>query len=145
MPKACISFIVALVLAVLAGGCDFPHDPEGTTERVLERGKVRVGLVGDASSAATRALVDSIGSATSARAEIVDGVAEVLLPRVEAGDLDVVVGRFAANSPWRGRVAFTQAGTRENTDSDEPVVRAAVRNGENRWLMTVERAIRGGS
>jgi len=134
-----------MVFAALAGGCDFPRDPDSTTEHVLERGSVRVGLVGCNAGEDARALAGRIAAATSAHAEIVGGLAEDLLPRVENGELDVVVGRFAANSPWQGRVAFTQASTREDPRNDEPVVRAAVRNGENRWLMTVERAIREAS
>lgn len=145
MLSARISLIAAMMLVVLAGGCDFPRDPERTTEHVLERGSIKVGLVGGDAVADARALAERVAGATSARAEIIGGVAEDLLPRVENGELDLVVGRFAANSPWQGRVAFTQASTKEDPNSDEPVVRAAVRNGENRWLMTVERAIREAS
>ena len=92
----------------------------------------------------TNVLAEKIAEAAGAEAEMESGSAEVLLHRLEEGELDLVVGKFAKASPWKGRVALTQAPKPEwEPAKHEPVLRAAVRNGENRWLMFVSKTIGG--
>jgi len=128
-----------LLAAALAGCDDFPKDVENTTRSVEGSGVLHAGLVADApAEAGERALAERIAAAAHARAESETGSAEVLLHRLEQGELDLVVGRFAKASPWKGRVAFTKPASAEGSPPKQaPVLRAAVRSGENRWLLFV--------
>jgi len=64
------------------------------------------------------------------------------LQRLDAGELDLVIGRFTADSPWTSEVAFAPALSTTGAEDAPIELKAAMRNGENRWIMTVERASR---
>jgi hypothetical protein len=53
-----------------------------------------------------------------------------------------VIGRFQADSPWATDVAFGPPLLKTGTKDGPLELKAAMRNGENRWIMTVERASR---
>jgi hypothetical protein len=74
----------------------------------------------------------------SDKARFESGAAERLLAKLEQGELDLVLGDFDRKSPWDKRVTFSQpvAGKGEDVEA-----RAATRNGEHRWAMTVDRTI----
>ncbi len=133
------------VLATLAlSGCeDFPKDIAGTMDDITATGVLQAGIVTDGSAEADeRSLAERIAQAAGAEAEMETGSAEVLLHKLEEGELDLVVGKFAKASPWKGRVALTKAPRPEwEPAKHEPVLRAAIRNGENRWLIFVSKTI----
>ena len=135
----------ALAMLALCGCDGFPNDIAGTMERVTGSGVMHAGIIADgAAEADEELLVERIGTAAGAEAQTESGSAEVLLHKLEEGELDIVVGEFAKASPWSGRVALTAAPQAEwEPAKHEPVLRAAVRNGENRWLMFVSRTIGG--
>ena len=126
--------------------CDsFPRDEAGTTEAVTN-GELHAGLIADDQAEPDeRYLALAVSEAAGAEAILEVASAESLLPRLEGGELDLVVGRFAGNSPWKDRVAFTSAADAASPPSDEPVLRAAVRPGENRWLIFITRTIGSGA
>lgn len=127
----------ALALALLLTACDLPRDTEGTTDHV-RGGAIRIGWVaGEADADALRPLIARLARDLHARPAIVRGGAEPLLARLEEGRLDLVLGTFDATPPWEGRVTYTRALRRDGTVE----AKAAVRPGEHRWLMTVDRAI----
>lgn len=131
---------------LLAAGCEpFPRDPEGTTEKVMAARVIRIGVIPGNEGGVDRAVVMRMAAAVGARLEFVSGGEETLLPHLEEGGLDLVIGRFAKRSPWKDRVAFTDPVRRKDPPRDEPVLRLAVRKGENRWLMFVGRHIGRGS
>lgn len=134
-----------LALALLLAGCDaFPQDMRGTTERVAEDDVLRAGIIscpGDEGSI-VQALASRIAEGAQAEATFERGSAEDLLRGLEEGELDLVVGYFAKNSPWKKRVTFTESPHPGEAGKEVPVLRAAVRNGENRWLLFVHRQIK---
>ncbi len=136
---------LALVIALAISGCDnFPKDVAGTMQEVTARGSLRVGIVADGETEAReRFLAQTIAQAAAVEAEVESGSAEILLHRLENGRIDLVVGQFAKASPWKGRVAFTKPAEADSPPSHEPVLRAAVRSGENRWLIFVTTALDG--
>ncbi len=67
------------------------------------------------------------------------GSAELLLPKLEKGGLDIVVGRFAAETPWQKRVTLLPDSRRRKNDREALPLAAAVRNGENGWIALVHR------
>lgn len=138
-----------LLLAGLLAGCDgYPRDPEGTTERVQQSGTLRGGLVatGNGPEDSEREFAERIAGEAGggAEVELEVGSAETLLRKLKNGELDLVVGYFADNSPWKSKVAFTKPKAATEAESKVPVLRAAVRRGENRWLILVERSVTGG-
>ena len=138
----------ALLLLFLAlGACgSLPRDQEGTLERIAEMREVRVGVTAAAEQsphfARLRSFVERTGAAAGGRPRIEIGAAEALLLRLEAGELDLVDGEFDRSSPWYRRVHLVPPiGTRSEGDSELEAT-AAARNGENGWIMLIEREAR---
>lgn len=67
------------------------------------------------------------------------GSAELLLPKLEEGGLDIVVGRFAAETPWQKRVTLLPDPGRKKNDREALPSAAAVQNGENGRIALVHR------
>lgn len=137
-----------LLLAALLAGCDaYPRDPEGTTERVQESGTLRGGVVatGNGPEDSERQLAERIAAEAGkgAEVELEVGSGETLLRKLNEGELDLVIGYFGDSSPWKSKVAFTKPKGGADAESQVPVLRAAVRRGENRWLILVERSVTG--
>lgn len=141
--------MAALIPALLLAGCDLPRDPDGTSDRVAAEGSFRVGLVArgeDRRGAAEQAAFLARLAATShARPQIREGAMEPLLAMLEAGALDVVVGHFAETSPWEKRVTLAEPLATLPGVGGAHRLAAAVRNGENAWLMRVDRVSREGA
>lgn len=134
---AATSFAMALI------GCDaVPRDPDSTTARLIAGEPVRAGLVGSSPNAApARSLVERVGVSLGTRTQWQVGESEALLRNLEDGHLDVVVGEFGKKSPWMKRVSFSRTvGGAEPSDPNEPALRLARRNGENRWILLLDRA-----
>ena len=99
-------------MLVLLGGCgDYPRDVAHTSDRVKASGVIRVGLVAGGDADTARAYIARVERATGARARATTGASEHLLARLEDGQLDLVLGPFAKDSPWADDVA---------TDPDDP-------------------------
>lgn len=139
--------LLRMVLAaslVALPGCDLPQDQEQTEILVRERGAIRLGRVAGArpdpvGEAVLAAVSHDIGVGIETR----EGESERLLSDLEEGELDLVYGHFPQDSPWSRKVYFGQP---LGWDSPPPphthVPRFVMRNGENRWIMRIERAAR---
>ncbi len=135
--------VAALLLPFLAGCDGFPRDIAGTSEEIKTTGILRAGIVaGDSDEAKERAWVEKIAETVGADADIKAGSAATLLHELEEGRIDLVMGQFAKASPWKTMVAFTDSPEADAPRSHVPVLRAAVRNGENRWLMLVSETLK---
>lgn len=134
-------FLLTLV-ALFLSSCDVPRDPELTEQQVRESGVVRLGWVeGTPADPAALAALTRILQATDATAQRVTGDSERLLGELKNGKIDLVYGRFAQQSPWAKEVHFGRAlGWRAKPPKHEEVPRFAFRQGENGWIMLVERA-----
>jgi hypothetical protein len=135
---------IIAVIALLAA-CDMlPRDPAGTSKRITEERTFTVALadptVHEASQVQT--LIHEIERRTSAKAQWRPGAGEALFQQLDDGKLDLVIGRFTAESPWAMEVAFGPPLSTTGTKEAPLELKAAMRNGENRWIMTVERASR---
>ena len=119
-----------------------PADPEQTEARVKEVGTLRVGIVESSEHRAFDGFVTMVEKHTGASAEPERGEAEHLLKKLENGQLDIVIGSFAKKSPWMRQVWLSKPLTNEKPADDKPVLRAAARNGENRWIMTIAKSVK---
>lgn len=136
---------IALLACLTLGACDaLPRDPEGTSQRIATQGHFLVGTTDPSARTAseTGKLIKEIERRTGARSQWVDGAGEALLKRLDGGSLDLAVGRFAETSPWLTDVGFGPPLSASGVKGDRIELKAAMRNGESRWIMTVERASR---
>jgi hypothetical protein len=70
-----------------------------------------------------------------------EGAAEPLLLELEDGKLDLVIGPLSPESPWVSRVALLRP-IGETVAPQHLLLTPIARNGENRWIMLLEREAR---
>lgn len=133
-------FISLLVLTACNG---LPRDPDGTLSRIYDSGEIRVGLIDntahdDEAWGNAAALISRLERHTSATAQFERGSAAVLIPRLEAGEFDLVLGRFDVRSPWSTRVSFASPIAYLRLPPEAQPYRAALPMGENAWIEMVE-------
>lgn len=138
------SLLRVAVLAALAGCADMPRDAERTEAQVRESKAIRLGWVAGAPAepAAERVLAE-IERATGSRRQVRQGDSETLLAELEEGRIDLVYGVFSMASPWVEKVHLGKAlSWRAEPPTHVAAPRFAYRNGENGWIMRVERAVK---
>ena len=131
------------VLAILLAGCgEIPRDPERTEALVRESHVIRLGWVdGTPVEPKFVEVLAEVERATGAKTERRSGDSEKLLRELEEGKIDLVYGRFAQDSPWATKVHLGYAlGWRAPPPKHVDAPRFAFRNGENEWIMRIERA-----
>lgn len=138
---------LAYPLSLMLVACgSVPRDQEGTLERIGQMREVRVGVVAVAGQsphfARLRSFVERASTAAGGRPRIELGATEALLLRLEAGELDLVVGEFDRASPWYKRVHLLPPMATRSVGDSELEATAAARNGENGWIMLIEREAR---
>jgi hypothetical protein len=132
------------ICAVLAlAGCErLPRDPDGTLDRVRAERSFRVGLIaaGDTPIGVerTKAFLVRVARATGATPLVKEAASEPLLLQLEDGQLDLVVGPLSPASPWVGEVALLRP-IGETLEPQHLLLTPIARNGENRWIMLLER------
>lgn len=137
--------LACVPLLLLIAGCGpYPRDTEGTLERVEQTHVLRVGLtkLDPADEGAARSYVARIERETGASAQVTSGSAEKLLARLEAGDLDLVLGEFADDSPWLASVALIEPISSRAAGDRKIGLAPVAANGENRWVALLERNVR---
>lgn len=135
------SFMLGSML-ILGACAELPWDPAGTLDRVQQSGVLRAGMISDAGATTARKEAEFIGlvaQVTGSTPQISSGSAEKLLPRLERGELDLVIGQFPADTPWKTRVTLMPSGKDANASEPEMDYAAAVRNGENAWIELISR------
>lgn len=88
------------------------------------------------------ALLGRVARASGAGGQVESGDSEPLLNRLEEGELDLVIGRFEAASPWKRMVSFSPPLRIKKHGKTKFHLVAALRNGENAWIGLVEREAR---
>jgi hypothetical protein len=131
-----------LVCHALSACGSLPRDPDGTLDRVRAQHLVRVGLIADGGDPVgdreSAAFLQRVGAATGARVALRKGASEPLLLDLNAGRLDLVIGTLSPDSPWASEVAILKP-IAEPVAPQHLVVTPIARNGENKWIMLLER------
>lgn len=136
--RAWLASILATAATLLLAGCDnFPRDPSHTLDDIRDRGVLRIGAERGLPPEASR-LVGRLENATGAKAVLRKGAVEPLLTDLEAGDLDLVIAPFGKDTPWATMTALSPPLHAEGRGNRVIEWRAAMRSGENRWVMLVE-------
>lgn len=132
---------LALFVAV---GCGLPKDADGALDRI-RNGTLRVGIAenppwvvvnGAEVSGIEPQLVADIARHLHSQVKNVHGSETLLLEGLHRRELDVVIGGFTADSPWKRDVALTKP-YHEDRNQRQHVL--ALPPGENAWLMEVEK------
>jgi len=135
-----------LVLVLLTACDSYPRDIEGTRDRVVATKQLRVGygqMPADQRALAER-FVARVASSSGAQSNpaLPTGSDEALFALLENGDLDLVMAEVASDSPWLSDMAITEPMRRRVAGKRELGLSAVVRNGENRWIMVLEKQLR---
>lgn len=136
----------AVLMIAMLSACDsYPRDIEGTAHRIAETRQLRVGY--GALSSRDRALaqdfVERLAAENRARPVArTGGSTEALLADLETGKLDLVMTEIASDSPWLTDVAVIEPLATRRVGERELGLSAVARNGENRWVMQLERQVR---
>jgi hypothetical protein len=135
-----------LFLLVCSSCSNFPADPQSTLKRVKREGSFRVGLVASTyrvtADPKVHGLLHSLGQQVEASPKVVEGEADVLLTKLEAGELDLVVGRFQKKTPWARMVTIGPPLRLIRDGRNEFILAPAAPNGENAWIAVIERIAR---
>lgn len=136
-----MKLLLVAIACLLLPGCEaLPRDPDGTLTRIEASRRFTVGEIGG--DPRGRVLIAALEQHTRAKAVVRPMAAEPALQALEDGKIDLVLGSFLRATPWSTQVAFGPPLAVSGAKDDSVELKAAVRNGENRWLMTVERASR---
>ncbi len=139
-------FLIVSALVNAAGCSDFPKDTESTLQRIKAERRFNVGMIASAATPArdpkAQAFLRGVAEAAQAAPQVTQGEAEVLLPRLAEGKLDLVIGRFEKKSPWSSLVTIGPPLRLLREGKTEWRMAPAMRNGENAWIALVEREAR---
>ena len=116
----------------------------GTLDRI-EREKqfaVGFGALAPQDERAASDFVSRLERATGADATIERGPLERQLVRLEEGNLDLVIGEFAEDTPWAVPVAVIEPLGRRHEGKRRIHLAPVAANGENRWIALLEREVR---
>jgi polar amino acid transport system substrate-binding protein len=143
----CMRALIPVALLLLLSSCDLPRDPEETLERV--RGAtMRVGVTsnppwttydGDQPGGIEVSLVRQFAATLEANVEWVNGSEAKLMERLHEGQLDLVIGGLDDATPWTTHGGLTQPYI---TLAEKRHV-MAVRQGENRFLLELDKFLQG--
>ena len=144
-----------VVVTMVAAACSspLPYDAEGSLERITG-GTLRVGV----SENPPLTVLDDDGGVSGREVDLIAGFASVhdatiewtpgaesqLVEAMSDGELDVVIGGFASDSPWESEVALTREYTEDVTADGDTIRRVmATPPGENALLVALETHLAG--
>ncbi|QUT05110.1 hypothetical protein KFK14_19215 [Sphingobium phenoxybenzoativorans] len=137
--------VVMGLFGVTACG-SYPADAEGTLNAIKHAHVIRVGLIEGTQRSPNFSKVQSylkqVSEDVGAKVEVRQGSAEALFAEIEQGSLDVAVGEIASDSPWLPDVAVVEPIAKRSVGHCSLGLSAIARNGENAWIMVLERHAR---
>jgi hypothetical protein len=135
-------WITAALIALPLAGCDaLPKDPDGTLTAIEARGEIRVAATAPLPPEALR-LLDRLQKRTHAISRVETGELEPLLARLDEGGVDLVVAPFRKGTLLETAAALSPPLATSGQGEKAIEWRAAMKNGENRWISLVEASAR---
>ncbi len=138
--------MLILCSLALSACADYPRDIEATEQHVRSSHIVRVGMIEGDRRARHAIAIDEylagVERAVGARRVLTSGTAENLFAALDANELDLVVGEFASDTPWLTEVTIIEPIAERSEGSRSFQLSPVARNGENRWIMTLEKVAR---
>lgn len=112
------ALVPALLVAVLAAGCQIPQDIDGTSDRIRRDHVLRAGISesdpfvilepGRPPAGAEVRLVERFARTMGARVEWVEGSEEEHVDALKEGSIDLMAAGLTNKSRWKNDVAFTR-------------------------------------
>jgi hypothetical protein len=133
---------VIILLISLASCGPYPRDIEGTYDRVSSSHVIRVGMIAGSDMRPAASFLGNLARTTGAQVRSVHGSAEPLIAALDDDQLDLVIGEVATDSPWIKDVAVIEPLRTRRVGKSKIGLSAIARNGENRWIMLLERQAR---
>ncbi|MFD2740088.1 enoyl-CoA hydratase [Sulfitobacter aestuarii] len=135
---------IALALGLLlVAACRLPLDPESTSEEVTG-GVLKVGLLMRPLDAPDRQALERIAARFDATPELIEDDPHRLFARLERGDLHLILGRLPGSTPFADKVALSDPFGELRLGGEQEDRVLALRQGENRFLVGVNRALKEG-
>ena len=140
-----------ILVLTLVAGCHFPDDPNGTLDRV-QNGRLRAGLsarepwsrvVAGKPAGPEAELVEQLAAELNAQVDWTVGSETDLMTGLRQGNLDLAIGGFTDDTPWKDRVALTRPYLKLDANGHTEKHVIVIAPGENRWLMRVEQFLAG--
>jgi hypothetical protein len=133
-----------LACLLLAACGPYPRDVSGTLDTIEQSGRIRVGLADlrPEDRPTAQAFINRVEEATGATAEVDNGHLEGQLARLEEGQLDLVLGELAEDTPWLPSVAIVEPLRKRREGKRVLGLSPVAANGENRWVALLEREVR---
>lgn len=137
--------ISALAILILTGACGTPRDPGRSTETMLARGTIRVGVsenapwvrLGDGEPRGVEPdLIRAFASQQGVRVEWVRNGESALFRDLEARKLHLVAAGLLATTPWKATLALSQP-YQGGFFTEQHVLATAP--GENQLLLRLDR------
>ncbi|WP_138934064.1 hypothetical protein [Roseovarius arcticus] len=136
-----VKLVLSIAIVGLLSACRVPDDPELTTEKVTDS-VLKVGVLTNAVDPVDAKALALVADMLQAELQYVTGDPHSLFAQLEAGEIHIIAGRIPSDTPFATDVALTDPlGSVTLVDDTQDRV-LAIRKGENRFLVTVNRAIR---
>ena len=136
--------VLCLIMPMaMLSACGMPRDPGGTFHRV-RNGTMRVGITenppwvltrGERPSGIEPRLLQRLAQRLDAQIEWRIGSESALATALRNGELDVVAGGLTDSTPWSSHAGMTLPYVTAGQDRYVMIVR----QGENRWLLELDR------
>jgi len=131
-----------MLIALPLAACDaLPKDPDGTLAAIETRGDIRVAATAPLPAEALR-LLDRLQKRTHAMPRLQTGELEPLLSRLDEGGVDLVIAPFRKGTLLETSAALSPPLATSGRGERAIEWRAAMKNGENRWISLVEASAR---
>lgn len=135
-------WIAATLIALPLAACDaLPKDPDGTLTAIEARGDIRVAATAPLPPEALR-LLDQLQKRTHAIPRVQTGELEPMLVRLDGGGIDLVIAPFRKDTLLEAGAALSPPLATTGQGKKAIEWRAAMKNGENRWISLVEASTR---
>lgn len=135
-------WIATTLIALPLAACDaLPKDPDGTLDAIEARGDIRVAATAPLPPEALR-LLDRLQKRTHAIPRVQTGELESLLARLDESGVDLVVAPFRKDTLLEAAAALSPPLATSGQGEKTIEWRAAMKNGENRWISLVEASAR---
>jgi len=146
---SCRRAVLLTAAALVLAGCGLtiPTDPEGSLDRVRDRGVLRAGASprsgwvdpGDPPRGREPRLVERFADGLDAEVEWTVAGEEHLVSMLEDGELDLAVGGFTEDNAWVDKVGLTRAYVEVDVAGSMEAHVMMVRMGENALQSRLER------
>lgn len=141
----CLSFrhwIAETLIALPLAACDaLPKDPNGTLDAIEARGDIRVAVTAPLPAEAL-GLLDRLQRRTHAIPRLQTGELEPMLARLDDDGVDLVIAPFRKGTLLETSAALSPPLATSGHGEKAIEWRAAMKNGENRWISLVEASAR---